>query len=134
MGRLNSVKRTGLAFVLTAILFVFSVDASAQTKKAQSYSSLIALKTAFVKNGGQCWEWSRNQQFFAEFVTADCDQKTVLIHYLKKANTLTEALKMAKTYRSMGFKVNLLVGPNWIINSDQVVLVSKKLGGTLITR
>jgi hypothetical protein len=121
-------------FVAALFALGFSSDASAQTKKAQSYPSLNALKTAFVKSGGQCWEWSRNQQFFAEFVTADCDQKTVLIHYLKKTNTLTEALKMAKTYRSMGFKVNLLVGPNWIVNSDQVVLVSKKLGGTLITR
>ena len=122
--------------VLLAALFVlgFSSDASAQTKKAQSYSSLIALKTAFVKSGGQCWEWSRNKQMFDDFINADCDQKTVLIFYLKKTNTMAEALRMAKTYRSLEFKVNLLVGPNWIINSDQVNLVSKKLGGTLITR
>ena len=121
-------------FVAALFILGFTSDASGQTKKAQSYSSIVALKTAFVKSGGQCWEWSRNAQIFPEFINADCDQKTVLIYYLKKTNTMAEALRMAKTYRSLNFKINLLVGPNWIINSDQVVLVSKKLGGTLITR
>jgi hypothetical protein len=127
-------RKIPVVVVAMLVFFSFSNDAFAQTKKAQSYPSIIALKSAFVKSGGQCWEWSRNAQMFPEFINADCDEKTVLIYYLRKTNTMTEALRMAKSYRSLGFKINLLVGPNWIINSDQVVLVSKKLGGTLITR
>jgi hypothetical protein len=124
-------------FVFTSTLAISSLfslsDTSAQEKQAKKYPSIYALKSDFVKAGAQCWEWERNKQFF-EHLTADCDSKTKLIYYPKQTNTMTEALRMATTYREFKWKVNLLVGPNWIINSDQVRLVSKKLGGTLITR
>ena len=128
-------KRVFLIALLGSILFVLNdpTFATAQEKKPKSYSSIYVLKKEFEKAGGQCWEWSKNDQLFA-WVTGDCDKNTVLIFYPKKTNTLADALQMAKTYRSIKVKVNLLVGPNWIINSDQVNIVRKKLGGTLITR
>jgi hypothetical protein len=123
---------SGLSFIL-ALSLIGASQASATNKDAKRYSSIFALKTEFVKAGGQCWEWKTNDPIFP-WSTADCDKNTVLIFFPKQFNTMKEALKTAKVYRSLDFKVNLLVGPNWIINSDQVRLVRKKMGGTLITR
>jgi hypothetical protein len=123
---------SALTFIL-AFSLISSNPVSAASKEAKRYSSIFALKTEFVKAGGQCWEWKTNDPIFA-WSTADCDKNTVLIFFPKQFNTMNEALKTAKLHRDLGVKVNLLVGPNWIINSDQVRLVRKKMGGTLITR
>lgn len=130
----ETTKKFFALFVMVLLILELPSAAFAQEKKVKKYSSISALKSDFVKTGGQCWEWKRNPKMFEDQITADCDKKTVLIYFLKEVNTLNRALSMATTYRSLGFPVNLLVGPNWIINSDQVKIVSKKLGGTLITR
>lgn len=123
-----------LTSIISSSLLVFPLsNASAQVKQAKKYSSIYALKSDFVKAGGQCWEWEMDKKFF-DFLTASCDANTRLVYYPKYANTMTEALNLARTTREMKYRVNILVGPNWIINSDQVQLVSKKMGGTLITR
>jgi hypothetical protein len=110
-------------------------DASPSAKR---YDSIFSLKTAFLKAGGQCWEWKLDsyvgKYIGDEVIAADCDNKTRIIFYRKNANVLKDALRNAELSRSIGYKVNILVGPNWMINSDQVNLVYRKLGGTLITR
>lgn len=132
---MREITRRASAVSVIALLILQVPGATfAKERKPKKYSSISALKTDFVKAGGQCWEWKRNTKMFEEFITADCDKKTVLIYYLKEVNTLNQALSMATTYRSLDFPINLLVGPNWIINSDQVKIVNKTLGGTLITR
>jgi hypothetical protein len=128
------------SFVVASVALSFfgqitPADASPVAKK---YKSIASLKAAFIDAGGQCWEWKidapATEAFLANTVYADCDAETRLIFYKKKTNVLKESLESAKLYRSLRFKINMLVGPNWVINSDQVKLVQKKLGGTLITR
>ncbi len=47
---------------------------------------------------------------------------------------MEHALGFANFQRELKNEVSLLVGRNWMINSDQVAIVAEELGGTLITR
>lgn len=121
--------------ILSFFLILFSLTSSsfASANPGKSYKSLTDLKTSFVKAGGQCWEWRVNPRL-EDRTGGDCDKMTTIIFFTRKTDTLAEALNFAKFERSSNFQVHLLVGPNWMINSDQVKSVYKKMGGTLITR
>ena len=126
--------------VIAAVVFSLfgRVTPAGAGLEARKYTSITSLKAAFVKAGGQCWEWKIDTEATRasgeDAVYADCDGKTRIVFHRKEQNVLKRALESAKLYRSLKFKINMLVGPNWMINSDQVKLVHKKLGGTLITR
>jgi len=116
---------------LVVLVLILSLTGCSQ--RTNSYESLESLRDAFVKSGGQCWEWKVNEPYKSQS-TADCDSKTVLILFAEGTDALKEAISFADFNRNLSFKVNLLVGENWMINSDQVTLVAEEMGGTLITR
>ena len=107
-------------------------------EKNKEYTSIEALRDDFVKSGAQCWEWE-NEKIIEEFkethkARATCDQRTVLILYTDKEDPMENALGLANFQRELGSEVSLLVGKNWMINSDQAAIAAEGLGGTLITR
>ena len=107
-------------------------------ERVTKYGTIEELRDAFVHAGGQCWEWKKSEA--AELAQmrlkahADCDKMTVLILYENAEETRAGALSLAKLERDMGFKLHILFGENWMINSDQINLVRKVMGGTVITR
>jgi len=123
---------------LLLLLVCLSLSLTGCGSLNKEYSSVVDLRDAFVKAGGQCWEWKLNDPVKAQVPShkedADCDQKTVLIVFADGVSAQEEALQFASTLRSLKFRVNVLVGKNWMINSDQVTKVYAQMGGTLITR
>jgi hypothetical protein len=104
--------------------------------KVNKFSSLTDLKQAFVDAGGQCWGWElvNVNDFKNKIGQGECDSKTVLILYKDNVNTLDEAVRFRSFLLDLKFKVNLLFGDNWMINTDQVEIAYPKMGGTLMTR
>ena len=127
-----------LAIPIIVCIMVAQLVPAVASPTAKRYNTITSLKTAFVNAGGQCWEWKIDSYVTKTLggreIYADCDKYTRIVFYKDDANVLKDALNSAKHSRSLGLKINILVGPNWMINSDQVKLVYKKLGGTLITR
>lgn len=116
---------------ITCLGLTFALSGAANPGK--SYKTINEFKQAFVNAGGQCWEWKRDPDISGQS-GGTCDKLTTLVFYTKKTDTLAQAIEFAKVERSLGFKVHLIVGPNWMVNSDQVKYVHRKLGGTLMTR
>ena len=129
-----------LAISLAAVLFITGCtsgnNVSIEKPKENKFSSLADLKQAFVDAGGQCWGWElvNVNDFKNKIGQGECDSKTVLILYKDNVNTLDEAVRFRSFLIDLKFKVNLLFGDNWMINSDQVSTVYPKMGGTLMTR
>jgi len=129
-----------LAISLAAVLFITGCtsgnNVSIEKPKENKFSSLADLKQAFVDAGGQCWGWElvNVNDFKNKIGQGECDSKTVLILYKDNVNTLDEAVRFRSFLLDLKFKVNLLFGDNWMINSDQVEIIYPKMGGTLMTR
>lgn len=102
-----------------------------------TFETLEEFKSAFVGAGGQCWGWA-----IEEIPDGDkgligrgvCDDKTALMLFAKDYDVMKDALTVRKSLLSLEMGVSLLVGDNWMLNSDQVQFVQEKMGGTLITR
>lgn len=107
--------------------------------KNRTYATVEELKVDFIKSGGQCWEWNKSSesdlQIMKQTGHGECDSRTVLMTFPNIGEAEKSAIELAKTIRSLKLgPVNMLFGKNWLINSDQVEKVQRKLGGTLITR
>jgi len=113
-----------------------SNNVAIEKPKENKYSSLTDLKQAFIDAGGQCWGWElvNIDDFKDRIGQGECDSKTVLILYKDNVNTREGAVSFRSFLLGLKFKVNLLFGDNWMINSDQVEIVYPKMGGTLMTR
>lgn len=130
----NCQVRKGV-LILLLVLSPALVSCGESTNK---FATIQDLRDAFVKAGAQCWEF-KEERILPQIKTthkasASCDQKSRLIIYTENTDSMQQALDFAKFMRSLDYKLNILVGDNWFINSDQVTLVSEKMGGTLITR
>lgn len=127
--------------LLISVLFLTgcTTNNSATTEKPMEnkFSSLAELKQAFIDAGGQCWDWVESaipKEITSETGHGECDSEGVLILYKDGVNSREEAIAFRSFLISLKFKVNLLFGDNWMINSDQVEIVYPKMGGTLMTR
>ena len=128
-----------LSILLATMMIACSNNTESQTEEKDSsrFKSLEDFKKAFENAGGQCWGWNvepLSKGFSQLLARGNCDDKTVLLLYTDGYDVKSYALEFRKTTLSLGFKVSLLVGENWMINSDQATKVHRKLGGTLITR
>jgi hypothetical protein len=124
-------------FALVLSSCTSSSEKESQNQAGNRFSTLEELKQAFINAGGQCWDWVENEvpaEITKTYATGDCDAKTVLTIYKDGVNVQEYALGFRKFVIDLKFKVNLLVGDNWMINSDQVSTVYPKMGGTLMTR
>jgi hypothetical protein len=127
-----------LPFCLT---FLMSCSQAPENELEQSQSlafeTLEEFKSAFVRAGGQCWGWTIEEipsDYRGLLGRGACDDKTVLMLFVKDYDVMKDALTVRKGLLSLEMGVSLLVGDNWLLNSDQVQSVHNKMGGTLITR
>ena len=133
--------KSKLATSLVAVLFITGCtsgnNVSIEKPKENKFSSLAELKQAFIDAGGQCWDWVQEAipvEVDNKIAQGDCDSKTVLSIYKDGVNVRDEAIGFRTFMISLKFKVKLLFGDNWMINSDQVEIIYPKMGGTLMTR
>lgn len=99
---------------------------------AVSYSSVTDLKTAYVKAGGKCPSWDQNNVVQTAAESGDCSDSTVLSTYADEGSK-TDAVTALKGFATSDVPAVFLVGPNWIVNSEDAKAVAKKLGGTIVT-
>jgi hypothetical protein len=124
--------------VWVGVALSFALVLTGCGNKNKEFSSIEELRDAFVSAGGQCWEWKKydpvKDRITTHKGTAECDKNTVLVLFSDGVSSQNEGLDFASQMRSLNFEVNVLVGANWMINSDQAAKVYPQMGGTLITR
>lgn len=98
----------------------------------EHYSSVQALKEAFVLAGGVCSGYSQTDNVTLAAQTGTCGKGAVLTTYSSVSDRDGVVANMKQFSDLVG--MNLLVGENWIINDAGVATVQPKLGGTLFTR
>lgn len=98
----------------------------------EHYSSVGALKDAFVEVGGECSTYEENNVVTLAAESASCGEDTVLSIYSSSSDR-DEVVDNLKGFADL-VGVNVLVGENWIVNSNKVADLQPKLGGTLVTR
>lgn len=98
----------------------------------EHYSSVQALKEAFVLAGGVCSGYSQTDNVTLAAQTGTCGKGAVLTIYSSVSDRDGVVANMKQFSDLVG--MNLLVGENWIINDSGVATVQPKLGGTLFTR
>jgi hypothetical protein len=119
---------------LTACSGTASAPIAAPSKTAspaprETFSTVIALRDAFLSAGGVCDAWTENDLVTLAAQSADCSDDTVLSIYVSQA----EISSLVADMKSSGFETHLLVGKNWIINTPRPEDFVAKLGGTVVT-
>lgn len=94
-----------------------------------SYESVADLKTAFESAGGSCLEWVQTNQVEAALESGTCNSSTVLSVYVDAESAETAATNLVQLINSFGMEPNVIYGANWVVNSDQVDIVSGVLNG-----
>ncbi|MFC0678320.1 hypothetical protein ACFFGH_10760 [Lysobacter korlensis] len=92
------------------------------------YGSVEELRDAYVDAGGSCDAWVQENRVTLAAESGDCNDSTVLMTFISESNRD----ELVATQKEMGFEVSLLVGPNWIVNADDIETVQETLGGTLV--
>lgn len=124
---MKSILRLAAVFVIAGSL------SGCQAQGPSSYSDISELHDAFTRAGGTCSNWNQDNRVSAALQSGECDANTILMLFGSKAEATERALEIKNTLKSFGLVPNLLLGENWLINSDQVDTVSTKLGGILIS-
>ena len=96
---------------------------------AATYSTVTALRDAFVAAGGDCDEWVEGDMVTLAAQSGDCSTSTVLSIYISEADKSTVVANL----KAFGSGVHLLVGENWIINTPDPASYLKGMGGTVVT-
>jgi len=95
----------------------------------KTYATVVELKDAFVKAGGECPDWVQGDRITNAAQSGDCSSSTVLSIYLSEAKR-DETIANLKNLSDLG--VHLLVGENWIINTEDPETYADLLGGTVV--
>lgn len=98
----------------------------------EHYSSVAALKEAFVAAGGGCSTYAETNKVSLAAESAECGSATVLSIYSSVGDRDQVISGMKQFADVVGMTV--LVGDNWIVNDKHVSGYQPKLGGTLVTR
>lgn len=97
-----------------------------------AFDDIGQLKQAFEKAGGSCLQWNESNNVTSALQSGDCNSETVLMLFGSSEEALERAEDLRDMSLSFGFEPNLLVGENWLINSNQVESVQPAMGGTLM--
>lgn len=97
-----------------------------------TFATVEALRDTYVEAGGRCDEWDQSNIVTAAAESADCDADTVLSTYTSVADR-DGIVNYLKEYGEGIGGVTLLVGGNWIINSEDAREVQPGLGGIVVT-
>ncbi|MDQ1057361.1 hypothetical protein QFZ23_001262 [Arthrobacter globiformis] len=98
----------------------------------EHYSSVEALKDAFVEVGGECSTYDEGNAVTLAAESATCGEDTVLSIYSSSSDKDQVVANMKQFSDMIG--MNILVGENWIVNNNNVATLQPELGGTLVTR
>ncbi|GAA1914806.1 hypothetical protein GCM10009775_04200 [Microbacterium aoyamense] len=100
---------------------------------AQQYGSVTELKDAAVSAGYYCQSWVQNNNVSLASGSGNCSDRDVFSTFASAADVQAQVNKTVRG--SQGYApVHLLVGPNWIINTQQPDLghLAGVLGGAVI--
>ncbi|MGN8131750.1 hypothetical protein [Paenarthrobacter sp. 22069] len=100
-----------------------------------SYSTVSALKAAYVKAGGACPDFIQTNKITLAAESAECSSNTVISTYLSSSDIsqlIQNVKKLNADLKSSGGN-SWLVGENWVINSPTTAEVQGKLGGKLVS-
>lgn len=113
-------------------------DSSSSASTAQELGEVGAvseLKDAAVSAGYSCPSWQQDNVVAAAAESGSCSDSDVFSTYLS-TDARDETVQRFKDLRSdidIGGETTLLVGPNWVINSNEAATLKDALGGTLVT-
>lgn len=100
-----------------------------------TFSTVAALKAAYVKAGGACPEFSQTNRVTLAAESADCSKDTVLSTYVSSSDIsqlIQNVKKLNAEVKSTGGN-SWLVGENWVINSPAAAKMQEKLGGKVVS-
>ena len=100
-----------------------------------TYSTVVALKAAYVKAGGDCSDFKQTNKITLAAESADCSSNTVISTYLSSTDIsqlIQNVKKLNADLKSSGGN-SWLVGENWVINSPVTAKIQEKLGGRLVS-
>jgi hypothetical protein len=94
-----------------------------------TFDTVDDLRSAYVDAGGECSEWRQTDVITLAAQSGQCDADTVLSIYLSESNR-DEVIAGMKSILA----VHLIVGENWILNTDaEDDSFATELGGTVVT-
>ncbi|WP_423058724.1 hypothetical protein [Brevibacterium linens] len=114
-----------------AVLTLFLVGCGPE-KSGGSYDDINALRDAFIKAGGDCEEWDESNQVLGAAQSGDCGTSTVLSVYLTH-DAVQQRIADTKDSIFGAAGGEWLTGENWVINTDDVRSLQKKMGGQIVS-
>ena len=109
-----------------------TVDETAPREIGGAYDTIDELRDAFVAAGGSCPSWEQTNEVVAALQSGNCSRTTVLSLYGSTDAASSAALALKNLLLGYELEINLLLGPNWIVNSPEVELIHSEMGGTLL--
>lgn len=100
-----------------------------------TYSTVLALKDAYVKAGGACPDFVQTNRVTLAAESAECSKDTVISTYVSSSDIsqlIQNVKKLNAEVKSTG-GYSWLVGENWVINSPTAAKMQEKLGGKVVS-
>jgi hypothetical protein len=99
------------------------------------YASATELVEAFLAAGATCDNWKQTDDVDPAYETVRCDngEGDVLMMFATARAAQLQAQYIIDTSDAMEMDGMVLLGSNWVINSDQAALVAEAMGGTVMT-
>lgn len=100
-----------------------------------TYSTVTALKNAYVKAGGACPDFVQTNKVTLAAESAECSKDTVISTYVSSSDIsqlIQNVKKLNAELKSTGGN-SWLVGENWVINSPKASGMQGKLGGKVVS-
>lgn len=94
--------------------------------------SVADLKDAAVAAGFDCPSWEQSNHMPAAAESGTCTDDDVFSTYTSQADRDEVVDFLKENLSGTGIELTLLVGENWIINSDTAAELEPELGGVLV--
>ena len=123
-------------FLIAALPFLTAcgaINSSTSSTKNQTYSTVSEFKDAYVGAGGYCPDWQQTDLVQAATESGNCSDSSVLSIYSSPDDAQQAASDFRNYFADSAIQQTILVGSNWILNSDDVSTVQGTLGGTIYT-
>jgi hypothetical protein len=125
------VKKIVLGLLLVLSLAGCSSTASTPEPK-ETYDSVAELGDAFEDAGGDCSDFDQTDQILSAKESAICNPSTLISIYASESD---RDQMIASLKNSLGdTPPHLLVGKNWVINTENPDEYVDELGGKVITK
>lgn len=100
-----------------------------------TYSTVVALKNAYVKAGGECPDFVQTNRVTLAAESAECSTNSVISTYVSSSDIsqlIQNVKKLNAEVKTTGGN-SWLVGENWVINSPTAAKMQEKLGGKVVS-